>query len=389
MRLRGARVSIGPSKSAALDVEIQGGRIHLLGRQGAGLDLSGHILLPGLINAHDHLEFNLFPLLGRGPYPNANAWARDVYRPDDAPVREHRRVPKDIRLYWGGLKNLVSGATTVCHHNPYHARLFSSRFPVRVVREFGWAHSLDFSPDMRARYRKTPRGWPFVIHAAEATDSSGPREILALEQMGVLGSRAVLVHAVALGRSGWGLVRDRGAAIVTCPGSNLATLGRTLPQSAFRSGVPVALGTDSAITSQRDLLDELRVAHRVWGLSAARLYRMVTEIPASILGLRDGQGAVREGGLADLIALRDQGKSPAETLLAARGIELVVSGGRIRLVSERLAARLPRSLIGKLQPLSVAGRGRLLVDADTPRLYRAATTILGGRLRLAGKAVSV
>src|SRR5215472_4585608 len=148
------------------------------------MNLSGLLLLPGLINAHDHLEFNLFPRLGRGPYANATDWAEDIYHPDAPPVRDHLRIPKRVRLFWGGIKNLLAGVTTVLHHNPYEPEIFEEDFPVRVVRHFGWAHSLRFSPDLRACYAATPPGAPFLIHACEGTDASASREIYELDAAG-------------------------------------------------------------------------------------------------------------------------------------------------------------------------------------------------------------
>ncbi|MBI3696650.1 MAG: amidohydrolase family protein, partial [Acidobacteria bacterium] len=294
MILRGARVALGPERTARLDLEIGGPETRL--------DLEGYLILPGLINAHDHLEFALFPRLGRRVYPNAGEWARDIFRPQESPVREHLRVPKSVRLVWGGLRNLLAGVTTVCHHNP-RAAVFDRDFPVRVVKRFGWAHSLRFSPDLAERFRATPDGWPFVVHLGEATDSEGRREgrreIGRLDRMGALDARTVLVHAVALDRRGWRLVRERGASVVWCPSSNLFTLGRTLDPAAIPAGVRVALGTDSPLTAKGDLLDELRLARRVSGLPKTALYQMVLEEPARILRL---------GSRRDLIAFRDRGQ---------------------------------------------------------------------------------
>src|SRR6202011_2159996 len=97
-------------------------------------------------------------------------WAKDVYRPHEPPVKQQLAVPKSLRLHWGGIKNLISGVTTVAHHNDLHPALLDPNFPVRVVKRYGWAHSLAFSPDWAARFRSTPAHCPFVIHAAEGTD---------------------------------------------------------------------------------------------------------------------------------------------------------------------------------------------------------------------------
>lgn len=112
---------------------------------------------------------------------------------------------------------------------------------------------------------------------------------------------------------------------------------------------------------------------------------MVTSEAARVFRLRDGEGEIREGGVADLIVVRDVGLSPAETLLGLTRVEMVIVGGRIRMVSERLS----RFAGERFQRISVQGRGRAWVDADVARLYEEAVTRLGTGFRLAGRWVRI
>jgi len=372
--LAGAMVTAGPTSVAQRDVRIPGPR--------KVLDLAGHMLLPGLINAHDHLEFNLFPQLGHRLYRNSGDWARDIYHPDRSPIREQLRVPKRVRLRWGGLKNLLSGVTTVCHHNPYERDVFGPEFPVRVVRRFAWAHSLEFEPDLAARFRKAPPGYPFLVHCAEGTDASARRELQALDSLGALDGRTAIIHGVALGHADLDLMRRRGAALIWCPTSNLGMLGRTVSRDILRSGIPIALGTDSALSAAVDLLDELAVARRYLPAShlEERLYEMVTTIPARILQMAPRTTA------CDWVAVLSHGRSPSQALLKG-SIALVVVRGRIRLIAPSLARQLPAEFTSRFQSLTIEGRPTVLVDADVRGLHRAAAKHLGSTLRLAGKRI--
>jgi len=383
IRLSGARVALTAGHTEKIDIDIRRGRIASFGetRFSARYDLSGHLILPGLINAHDHLEFNLFPRLGAGPWANASEWAADIYRPAASPVRQQLGVPKGVRLTWGGIKNLLSGVTTVAHHNPWE-RSFGRTFPVRVLRRYGWAHSLEFSPDIATRCLLTPDRWPFVIHAGEGTDRSANAEFQRLDALGILSARTVLVHAVAAGLPEMNLIRKRAAAIVWCPGSNLFTLGKTLSRDVVCSGVPISLGTDSAMTGKGDLIDEIRLAQATAGISADEIYSMVTTTPAQALRLREGQGTIRAGGVADLIVVEDEGQTPAEAL-AKLDPQLVLIGGRIMLASDRF-----EELTGAdSYPIGIEGRGRWRIRANIPRLYALASSALGSEIRLAGRSV--
>lgn len=386
LRLTGARVALDAARAERLDLATEGGRILPFDSRvapHAEIDLTGCLLLPGLINAHDHLEFNLFPRLGTGPYANASEWAKDIYRPDDSPVREHLLVPKPVRLIWGGIKNLLSGVTTVAHHNPYARRVFTERFPVKVLRRYGWAHSLDFSPDVKDLWTDAPEHWPFVIHAAEGTDGHARGEIRRLAELGMLSPRTVLVHAVAMGAGELDAAMQAGCGVVWCPTSNLFSLGRTLCADVLRSGITVVLGTDSALTAQGDMIDEIRAAMEISGLSAPEIYSFVTTAPARMLRLSGGQGKICEGGAADLVAVRDTGQTPAEAVANLKP-ELVVVRGRVMLMSPHIRSS---GFEKGFYAIHVEGRGGWMIRVDVPRLYAGAAMALGPEIRLAGRRV--
>jgi cytosine/adenosine deaminase-related metal-dependent hydrolase len=395
MILSGARIALDAMNTEILDLSVHDGHIFF---ESPGtsysrsprpiLDLTGFLILPGLINAHDHLEFNLFPSLGHGTYPNAKSWAEDIYRPDASPVKEHLALSKRTRLAWGGLKNLLSGVTTVSHHNPFEPTVFDASFPVNVVERFGWAHSLDFSPDLVERFRTTPEEWPFILHAAEGVDEHARSEISRLDALGVLSERTVLVHAIGLDQPDLHLLRQRHSSLVWCPSSNVSTYGHTVAADVLRSGLRVALGTDSALTAHVDLIDEIAIAERTHELSWQELFEMVTRRSACVLRLTDGQGTIRDGGAADLVVVEYQSQSPAKALRQLRP-EMVIVRGKIRLVSPRLREAISDLDDNRWNPISVQGKSHWYTNVDVPALDEKTVSVLGTGYRLAGRRISL
>jgi cytosine/adenosine deaminase-related metal-dependent hydrolase/ubiquinone/menaquinone biosynthesis C-methylase UbiE len=398
--LCGVRLALSPQSSAYGDVQCMDSRIASLCDESgvrparpsspSAIDLSGFLVLPGLVNSHDHLEFALFPRLGRGAYQNFLEWADDIHCPGHSPIREHRRVPREVRLWWGGIRNLLSGVTTVCHHNPYEAAVFENDFVVRVIREYGWAHSLPMDGEFAAKKRQTPIGQPFLIHLGEGTDECSTGEIFELQQSGALDDHTILIHGLALNKKGRALVRSSGAGLIWCPSSNIFLFGKTLSYDEIQSLPLVALGSDSPLTAEGDLLDELRFARRCCAARAEELYTCVTQKAAQLLRLRNGEGTLGIGAWADLVAVRDTGASPADTLaaLSYEHVELVLLRGRVQLASEETMKRLPSSATSGLQPIRVESSLRW-IRAPLERLFKETEPHLGGEIQLGGKRVSL
>ena len=398
LHISGASYALGPEAATVASIAIERGHIHSISSRtsrqernissSTAIDLPGYLLLPGLINAHDHLEFGLFPNLGAGPYQNSVEWAKEIHRTHASLIARHCKVPKAVRLWWGAIRNLLCGVTTVCHHNPLSRELLSDDFPIRVLSKFGWAHSLEMDPNLIHNFDHTPLNLPFVLHAAEGVDAKSAQEIFDLDRMQVLDDRTVLVHGLALSSKSVALLNRRRSALIVCPTSDQFLFHCTPSSSLIKSLNTVVLGSDSSLTAAGDLLDEISFARREIGLDTGSLYEMVTARPANILRLRNGEGHLKPGSIADLIAVRDKGLSPAETIsqLTFDQVELVILAGRVQLASPSLYNRLPDSLKVGLQSLVVDGHQRWL-RAPIDNLFAEAKKVVGRDIRLGGKKV--
>jgi len=262
------------------------------------IDARAWYLYPGLINAHDHLELNHYPRTRpRERYTNAREWAADMSAllPQE-PFASLQKYPLKDRCWIGGLKNLFSGVTTVAHHNPLHRPLTDKNFPIHVMRDYGWSHSLYLtdSSEIRRSYQKTRRG-VWMIHLAEGTDHAAASEIDQLRALGCLSDKTVLTHGVGLRDS----IPDCGG-LVWCPSTNFYLLGQTAQvQNWFGQ---LALGSDSRLTAEGDLLDELKCAYATEQLSAEQLFHTVTDHAAKVLKLPD-RGDLQPGMQADILSL--------------------------------------------------------------------------------------
>jgi cytosine/adenosine deaminase-related metal-dependent hydrolase len=354
-----------------------GARIAAVGagaNAGAGdrvVDLHGDRLLPGLINAHDHLHFNtLPPLEPTGHWHHAREWVSQVnLRRRTDPAFESRVAgARDGRLLIGGLKNLLSGVTTVAHHDPLYPFLLVEGFPTGVLTNYGWSHSLyiDGEEQVRNAYQRTPPDWPWIIHVAEGVNEEAADEFDRLDALGCLGSNTLVVHGIALDRAQRRRLEDAGAGLIWGPSSNTRLFGSTADVSELARGGRVALGTDSRFSGSRDLLCEINAARETSGLDAGALESMVTRDAAALLRVAD-RGALRAAARADLLVL-PEGMELSDASRA--DVRLVVLGGRALYADADYAAMLAPTT--HWAAVRVDGRAKMLASGLVAALAAAA-----------------
>ena len=358
-------------------VTIAGGRIAAVekpGARSADIDLGNAAILPGLVNAHTHLD--LSGLRGCTP-PSSNfvEWLRAVIR--QRRVQQAGQVQKDIQAgldeclasgatligdiaaggqSWDILANAASrsvvfyellGLSKSRAHQSWSAACawLNSRSPLPNCRPGLSPHapySVRRSLFHATRRLAESRNLPLAVHVAEST---AERELLAkrsgpmvpfLEELGVYDAAGLvdslddlieilgdyrhhlLVHGNYLRPS----VNVHGNMnVIYCPRTHRAFGHPTYPLAELlRSGVRVGLGTDSlASNPDLSLFNEAKFVHQVHcEVASSDILRIATLSGAEALGWERESGSLTSGKAADLaiVALPNQeGADPAALVL--------------------------------------------------------------------------
>ncbi len=333
-------VAVGPSQlnSARPDY----------GKDDVVVDMGDVALLPGLINAHTHLELSWL----RDRVPPANSfsdWVKTLFaqrRPDQlmtpeliAPIHDAiREVLASGTVAVGDISNSLAavgpmkqaGLTGVVFHELLgfkerdgalveatrdsraaaagggirvslapHAPYSTSVELFKAIRE---AVSKSDCPIMSVHLGESPEEVELLAHGTGpwrgmlemigawrddwVIPGCGPVQFL--ERHGVIDANTLVVHGVQFDAAALARLRALGATIVTCPRSNQwVGVGYPPIERFYDSGVPVAVGTDSlASVGDLNLFSELKTMR--WlapSVPARRLLESATAAGARALGL--------------------------------------------------------------------------------------------------------
>ncbi len=319
--------------------------------EGATTDLGEAVLLPGLINAHCHLDYT--DMRGQVPWRGdffdwirritalKKQWSENQYR---------QSIQHGAAMSWAdGITTVVNagGSGVTIEGEPgrvwWCVELIDIEWSEDSLRmaeaAAGWAETHPLSglaphapytvsgPLYRWLARRArEHGWLLTTHVAESreefdrfrTGRDGP--VRWLDGFGVWGRNCLAAHVNWLTDDEARLLATAGVSVAHCPRTHRFFQRPPAPVELWRRhGLNICLGTDSLASNESlDLFAEMREMARAWpGWSAEDVLCSCTVNCARALG-RDGRlGCLTPGADADLIAVRlaGNGADPFESVV--------------------------------------------------------------------------
>jgi 5-methylthioadenosine/S-adenosylhomocysteine deaminase len=391
------------------------------------IDVTGQVILPGLINTHTHAPMVLFR--GLADDMALMDWLQNYIFPAEAKTVSPDFVRVGTRL--AALEMIESGTTTFAdmyyfeddiaeatQESGLRAVLGQSviMFPVADAPTPGDAlkraeafivkwkndtlitpavaphapYTLDAPTLQAARALANTHGVPLLIHLAETKDEvqrirdqhqASPTAYL--ETLGIWNGRSLAAHAVWLDDADMRTLSARGVGVAHNPESNmkLASGIAAVPQW-IAGGIRAGLGTDGAASNNDlDMFEAMRVAaflHKIATndprtLPARQVLELATRRGAEALGLADRIGSLEVGKQADIITVAMDGarQTPmfdamSHLVYVARGtdVRMTIVGGRVLMRDRQVQSLRAADVIRDGR--AMAERVRAAVEAAPP-----------------------
>ena len=326
------------------------------------LDLTGKLILPGLVNTHVHTSQQL----ARGLADDVDllTWLHDRIWPYESSMTEEDSYISTLFCAAEQIKagvtaiaepggQFVSGMAKAVEEAGIRAKLANSVMDCGEGLPKAWQHSteeeLNRQEEDIQRFHGTADGrievWFGIrtifnatdelllrtkeladrysvgihMHVAEAKseveyvkERLGVQTVTHLKDLGFLGPNLLAAHTVWLTDGEVEMFREHGVKVSHNPASAMRVLGFARVPRMLQEGICVAIGTDGAPTNNRmDMVDEMWVTsliHKGWRLDptvvkAQEILRMATANGAK--ALQDGllYGSLEPGKKADLIII--------------------------------------------------------------------------------------
>ncbi|WP_328353604.1 amidohydrolase family protein [Mycobacterium sp. NBC_00419] len=357
------------------------------------------VLIPGLVNAHTHLQYSGMADLGKVKYDSFETWS-------EAFEEEYLRRSDWREGAYAGAQLLLANGTTaagdvvthvealdalhtagvhgiaywevmawheadwfdhgrdqvieVLRHGEVHQVGLSPHAPysldTEVLRDLGLlarqyglrthvhlaesAFEHDFVATGSGPLAEQWRDWGFAEFALLRQGGSARRPVQYAEDLGVLGPGTHIAHGVYVDAEDRARLRQTSTVVALCPRSN-AVIGLDEPPVAayLREGNAIAVGTDSLASSPSlDVLDDLAELHRIaraQGYAGDDLHARLLE--AATAG---GAGAL---GMADRFGTLEPGRLADFTIL---GIDAHTGADALAEIVESGAGKTIATVIG-------------------------------------------
>jgi cytosine/adenosine deaminase-related metal-dependent hydrolase len=340
------------------------------GAAGATVITTHGVILPGLIDPHNHGLFNLFDEADWTPtklYGNHNQWTAEKRYGELVDAKQSLESASGQNVAcemdkFAETKALMAGTTS------FVVAATARKCYGSLVRTIDTPYN-DLGVDTVRTSIAVPTGATatsvcssiqngstkaYVVHVGEGVDATAKNEFTSLQNAAagcLMDSHVTVVHGTAFTAAEYQAMAAKDMGLVWSPKSNVFLYNATADiPAAIQAGIKkIALGPDWALGGSINMLDELRFADQWdndhWNdtLTKKRLFEMASIDAARALGYDSLIGSLEVGKRADLFVIGGSSASAYDDLLAATPstVRLVMVDGRALYGDQALQAAGP------------------------------------------------